>query len=57
MNVINPTNIMLAIIGIVLIICWLLGLTLHIAGGFIHLVLVIALVMVVLHFLRGSKAA
>ena len=48
---------MLAIIGIVLIICWLLGLTLHIAGGFIHLVLVIALVMVVLHFLRGSKAA
>ena len=48
---------MLAIIGIVLIICWLLGLSLHIAGGFIHLVLVIALVMVVLHFLRGSKAA
>lgn len=48
---------MLAIIGIILIVCWLLGLTLHIAGGFIHVVLVIALVMVVLHFLRGGKAA
>ena len=57
MNVLNPTNIMLAIIGIILIVCWLLGLTLHIAGGFIHVVLVIALVMVVLHFLRGGKAA
>jgi len=48
---------MLAIIGIILIVCWILGLTLHIAGGFIHLVLLIALVMVVLHFLRGNKAA
>ncbi len=47
---------MLAIIGIILIVCWILGLTLHIAGGFIHLVLLIAVVMVALHFLRGNKA-
>lgn len=47
---------MLAFIAIILLICWGLGLTLHIAGGFIHLVLVIALVMVVMHFLRGNKA-
>jgi Family of unknown function (DUF5670) len=48
---------MLAIIGIVLIVCWILGLTMHIAGGLIHLVLLIALVMLIMHFLRGNKAA
>ena len=53
-NILNQTYIMLAIIGIILIVCWLLGLTLHIAGGFIHLILVIALVMVVL-FLMLQK--
>ena len=47
---------MLAIIGIILILFWVLGLTMHIAGGFIHLVLLIALVMVVMHFLRGKAA-
>jgi hypothetical protein len=44
---------MLALIGIVLIILWAIGLFAHIAGGFIHLLLVVALIMVVLHFLRG----
>ena len=47
---------MLAIIAIILLVCWGLGLTLHIAGGFIHLVLLIALIMVVMHFVRGNKA-
>ena len=47
---------MLAIIGIILILCWILGLAMHIAGGFIHLVLVVALIMVVMHFLRGKTA-
>lgn len=44
---------MLALIGILLIILWVIGLFAHIAGGFIHLLLVVALIMVVLHFLRG----
>jgi len=43
---------MLALIGLLLIIIWIIGLLAHIAGGFIHLVLVLALVMFVLHFLR-----
>ncbi len=47
----------IAIIGIVLIVCWALGLTLHIAGSLIHLLLVLALIMVALHFLRGNRAA
>lgn len=44
---------MLALIGILLIILWVIGLFAHIAGGFIHLLLVAAVIMVVLHFLRG----
>jgi hypothetical protein len=45
---------MLAIIGILLIIFWGIGLFAHIAGGFIHLLLVIALILIVLHFVRGG---
>lgn len=45
---------MLALIGILLIIFWLLGFTLHIAGGLIHILLVIALVVFILHFIRGA---
>jgi hypothetical protein len=44
---------MLALIGILLIIIWVIGLVLHIAGGFIHLLLVLAAIMIVLHFVRG----
>ncbi len=46
---------MLAIIGIILIICWGIGLFAHLAGGFIHLVLVVALVMFALHLFSGKK--
>lgn len=47
---------MLLIIGIILIALWLGGFALHIAGGLIHILLVIALVVFVLHFIRGSAA-
>jgi uncharacterized protein DUF5670 len=45
---------MLALIGILLIILWVIGLVVHIAGGFIHLLLVVAAILIVLHFLRGK---
>ena len=45
---------MLAIIGVLLILCWVVGLFAHIAGGFIHLLLVVALIMFVMHFMRAS---
>jgi hypothetical protein len=48
---------MLAIIGIILIALWILGLVVHIAGGLIHLVLVLAVIFFVLHFLSGGKSA
>jgi len=46
---------MLALIGVLLIIFWLLGFVFHIAGGLIHILLVIAVIMFILHLMRGSK--
>jgi len=48
---------MLAIIGLILIALWLAGVLLHVAGGLIHLLLVVAAILVVLHFFTGAKRA
>jgi hypothetical protein len=40
----------------ILLILWLLGFTINIAGGLIHALLVIALVIVIVNLLRGRKA-
>ena len=48
---------MLGIIAIVLVVMWLMGFfAFHIAGGLIHILLLVALVMIVLHFVRGRRA-
>jgi len=48
---------MLYTIGAVLIILWLLGLiTSYTLGGFIHILLVIALVIIVVRIISGRKA-
>jgi hypothetical protein len=47
---------MLLTIAGILIVLWLLGLLVHIGGGFIHVLLIIALVVILYHFLRGHKA-
>ncbi len=41
----------------VVLILWLLGFSLHIAGGLIHLLLVVALVMVVINLISGRRGA
>lgn len=47
---------MLETIAIVLVILWLLGLvSSYTMGGFIHALLVIALIMIVLRIIRGNK--
>lgn len=47
---------MLYIIAVILIIAWLLGFfAFHVAGGLIHLLLVIAVVVIILKLLRGDK--
>ena len=43
---------LLVIILIVLVVLWLLGFTLHIGGGLIHLLLVIALIVLVIKLVR-----
>lgn len=44
----------LEIIAVVLLVMWLGGLLLHIAGGLIHVLLVIAVVLFLLRFFRSS---
>jgi uncharacterized protein (DUF58 family) len=46
---------MLPTIAIVLIIFWALGFGFHIAGGLIHIILVVALIMFVLHLSESVK--
>jgi len=46
---------MLWTVVVVLLILWLLGFTMHVGGGIIHLLLVIALVVVVFQLLSGRK--
>ena len=49
---------MLYTIAVVMILLWLLGLvTSYTMGGFIHILLVVALIMVLVNFLSGRKAA
>jgi hypothetical protein len=45
---------MLGLIAAVLVVLWLLGfLAFHVAGGLIHILLLLAVIMIVLHFVRG----
>jgi len=46
---------MLWTIVAVLLILWLLGFSLHVAGGLIHLLLVVALVMIVINLVSGRR--
>jgi hypothetical protein len=41
----------------VLLILWLLGFSLHVAGGLVHLLLVVAVVVVVVNLLSGRRGA
>ena len=47
---------MLWTVVVVLLILWLLGFTMNVAGGIIHVLLVIALVIIVFNLLSGRKA-
>lgn len=47
---------MLLIIAASLVVLWLLGLIGNVGGGFIHIILVVAVVLVIYHVLRGRKA-
>lgn len=46
---------MLWTIVVILLVLWLLGFTMKVAGGLVHLLLVIALVVVVLRLAGGRR--
>jgi len=48
---------MLWTIFVVFLVLWLLGFSLHIAGGLIHLVLVVALAVLVINLVSGRRTA
>jgi hypothetical protein len=48
---------MLWTIFVVLAILWLLGFSLHVGGGLIHLLLVVALVALVINLVSGRRSA
>jgi hypothetical protein len=48
---------MLGAIATVLIVLWLLGFfAFHVTTGFIHILLVVGIVLLIFHFLRGRTA-
>jgi len=49
---------MFLILFIVLLVLWLLGfLAFHVAGGLIHLLLIIAVISLIVHFVRGRRTS
>jgi uncharacterized protein DUF5670 len=47
---------MLWTIFVVLLVLWLLGFSFHIAGGLIHLLLVLAVIMLIYNLIAGRRA-
>jgi hypothetical protein len=48
---------MLWTILVVLLIMWILGFSMHIGGGLIHLLLVVGLVVLIINLLSGRRTA
>jgi len=48
---------MLWAVFVILLILWLLGFTLHVAGSLIHLLLVVALIVLVINLVTGRRSA
>jgi Family of unknown function (DUF5670) len=46
------------ILFVILLIAWGLGISVfHVAGGFIHILLLLAVVALIMHFVRGRTSA
>ena len=51
----NEGALMLWAIFVILLVLWLLGFSFHVAGGLIHILLVIALIMLVFNLVAGRS--
>ena len=47
---------MLLTLAIIIIILWALGFFFHVAGGLIHIILVIAIIVFIWNFVTGRRA-
>ena len=48
---------MFMVLFFVLLVMWLLGFAaFHVAGGLIHLLLILAVISIIVHFFRGTRA-
>lgn len=48
---------MLATIAVILLVLWLLGFfAFHVAGGFIHILIVLAVIVFIVHLVQGRRA-
>jgi uncharacterized protein DUF5670 len=51
-------QLMLLTIAIILLVLWLLGLVaFHVTAWFIHVLIVVAIIVFILHFVRGGRPA
>jgi len=48
---------MLWTVFVVILVLWLLGFSFHIAGGLIHILLVVALIVLVFNLLAGRRSS
>jgi hypothetical protein len=47
---------MLAVIAAILVVLWLLGaFAFHVTSGLIHILLVVAVIVIIFHFLKGRR--
>lgn len=46
---------MLWTIFVILVVLWLLGFTVHVGGGLIHILLVIALIVLIVQLIQGRR--
>lgn len=47
---------LLYLVAVVLVIAWILGMTAFNAGGLIHILLVIAIIVIILRVIQGKRA-
>jgi hypothetical protein len=47
---------MLWTVFVVILVLWLLGFSFHVAGGFIHILLVIAVVVLIFNLISGRRS-
>jgi hypothetical protein len=47
---------MLLTVAIILLILWALGFFTHVVGGLIHILLVLGVIVLIVHFVRGRPA-